>query len=236
MNITKQNTLEDFKKFVKEKGVSEQVVDSYVSSCQYTMIHDDVSVSMTPNIIEKATENLISMDIFSKLMTKSRIIFLGTGIDNYVANVVIGQMLYLESVTDESEAIQLYINSPGGVIYDGLAIYDTMHLIKRKVTTTCIGLAASMGFVLMVSGEKGERTGLRNSRFMQHQPLGGARGQSTDIEIAAKEIKYLKDTLYKIISEKTGQPYEKIQADCERDYWMSSTEAQDYGCIDKVLV
>ena len=170
---------------------------------------------------------------FSRLMM-DRIIFMGTAINDQVANIIQAQLLFLES-TDSSKDIQIYINSPGGSVYAGLGIYDTMQLIKPDVATICTGMAASMGAVLLCAGEKGKRSGLTHSRVMIHQPLGGAQGQASDIEITTKEILSLKEELYKIISKHTGQKYEKVYADSDRDYWMKADKALEYGMIDEIL-
>lgn len=191
-------------------------------------------VNMTPNIIEERQLNAIAMDVFSRLMM-DRIIFLGTGINDQVANIVQAQLLFLESA-DASKDIQIYINSPGGSVYAGLGIYDTMQFIKPDVATICTGMAASMGAVLLCAGEKGKRSGLTHSRVMIHQPMGGAQGQASDIEITAREILKLKDELYEIISKHSGQPLEKVQEDSDRDYWMKAEEAMKYGMIDEILV
>jgi ATP-dependent Clp protease protease subunit len=190
-------------------------------------------VGLTPNIIEERPMNIAIFDVFSRLMM-DRIIFLGTGINDQVANIIQAQLLFLES-TDSSKDIQIYINSPGGGVYAGLGIYDTMQLIKPNVATICTGMAASMGAVLLCAGEKGKRSGLTHSRVMIHQPLGGAQGQASDIEITAKEIITLKEELYKIISKHTGQDYKKVYADSDRDYWMKSDKAIEYGMIDEIL-
>jgi len=163
-----------------------------------------------------------------------RIIFLGTAINDQVANIIQAQLLFLES-TDSSKDIQIYINSPGGSVYAGLGIYDTMQLIKPDVATICTGMAASMGAVLLCAGQKGKRSGLTHSRVMIHQPLGGAQGQASDIEITTREILSLKEELYKIISKHTGQDYEKVYADSDRDYWMKAQKALEYGMIDEIL-
>jgi ATP-dependent Clp protease protease subunit len=190
-------------------------------------------VGLTPNIIEERQMNAVAMDVFSRLMM-DRIIFLGTGINDQVANIVQAQLLFLES-TDASKDIQIYINSPGGSVYAGLGIYDTMQFIKPDVATICTGMAASMGAVLLCAGEKGKRSGLTHSRVMIHQPLGGAQGQASDIEITAREIITLKEELYKIIAKHTGQPYEKVYDDSDRDYWMKAEKAKEYGMIDEIL-
>jgi ATP-dependent Clp protease protease subunit len=177
--------------------------------------------------------NIAIFDVFSRLMM-DRIIFMGTAINDQVANIIQAQLLFLES-TDSSKDIQIYINSPGGSVYAGLGIYDTMQLIKPDVATICTGMAASMGAVLLCAGEKGKRSGLTHSRVMIHQPLGGAQGQASDIEITTREILSLKEELYKIISKHTGQDYEKVYADSDRDYWMKAEKALEYGMIDEIL-
>ena len=177
--------------------------------------------------------NIAIFDVFSRLMM-DRIIFLGTGINDQVANIIQAQLLFLES-TDAAKDIQIYINSPGGSVYAGLGIYDTMQLIKPDVATICTGMAASMGAVLLCAGAKGKRSGLTHSRVMIHQPLGGAQGQASDIEITAREILTLKEELYNIISKHSGQDYDKVYADSDRDYWMKADKALEYGMIDEIL-
>jgi ATP-dependent Clp protease protease subunit len=189
--------------------------------------------NLTPNIIEERQMNAVAMDVFSRLMM-DRIIFLGTGINDQVANIVQAQLLFLAS-TDASRDIQIYINSPGGSVYAGLGIYDTMQFIKPDVATICTGMAASMAAVLLCAGEKGKRSGLTHSRVMIHQPLGGAQGQASDIEITAREIITLKEELYKIIAKHSGQTYEKVYDDSDRDYWMKADKALEYGMIDEIL-
>jgi ATP-dependent Clp protease protease subunit len=188
---------------------------------------------MTRTVIEERQMPFREVDVFSRLMA-DRIIFLGTGIDDYIANIVQAQLLFLES-TDSSKDIQIYINSPGGSVYAGLGIYDTMQYIKPDVATICTGMAASMGAVLLCAGADGKRTGLKHSRVMIHQPLGGASGQASDIEITAREIQKLKKELYHIIAHHSKQDYDKVWADSDRDYWMTSSEAKEYGMIDDVL-
>jgi len=213
---------EEFKKFAtKDQGISSMHYDQLVSS-------------VTPYIIEERQLNVAQMDVFSRLMM-DRIIFLGTGINDQVANIVQAQLLFLESV-DASKDISIYINSPGGGVYAGLGIYDTMQFIKPDVATICTGMAASMGAVLMCAGADGKRSALPHSRVMIHQPLGGAQGQASDIEITAREIMKLKDELYHIIAKHSGQTFEKVYADSDRDYWMKADEAKAYGMIDEVLV
>ena len=216
----------EFKDFaIKDQGVSSLYYDKIVSSMN--------PVGLTPNIIEERQMNAVAMDVFSRLMM-DRIIFLGTGISDQVANIVQAQLLFLES-TDASKDIQIYINSPGGSVYAGLGIYDTMQFIKPNVATICTGMAASMAAVLLCAGEKGKRSGLTHSRVMIHQPLGGAQGQASDIEITAREIITLKEELYKIIAKHSGQNYEKVYEDSDRDYWMKADKALEYGMIDEIL-
>lgn len=189
---------------------------------------------LTPYIIEERPMNVASMDVFSRLMM-DRIIFLGEAINDYVANVVQAQLLFLDSV-DAKRDIQIYINSPGGSVYAGLGIYDTMQYINPNVATICTGMAASMSAVLLCAGAKGSRTGLKHSRVMIHQPMGGAEGQASDIEIMAKEIMKTKRELYEIIALHSGQPIDKVEKDSDRDYWMMAEEAKEYGMIDEVLL
>ena len=218
--------VKEFEKFAtKDQGISSTYYNKIVSSMY--------PVGLTPNIIEERPMNIAVFDVFSRLMM-DRIIFLGTGITDQVANIIQAQLLFLES-TDSSKDIQIYINSPGGGVYAGLGIYDTMQLIKPNVATICTGMAASMGAVLLCAGEKGKRSGLTHSRVMIHQPVGGAHGQASDIEITAKEILTLKEELYNIISKHTGQDYKKVYADSDRDYWMKSDKALEYGMIDEIL-
>ena len=197
------------------------------------MYYDKIVSSMTPYIIEERQLNVAQMDVFSRLMM-DRIMFLGTAIDDNVANVIQAQLLFLQS-TDASRDIQMYINSPGGSVYAGLGIYDTMQFISPNVATICTGIAASMGAVLLCAGASGKRTALKHSRVMIHQPLGGASGQASDIEITAREIQKLKKELYEIISHHTKKDYKTVWKDSDRDYWMTSEEAKKYGMIDEVL-
>ncbi|WP_277631682.1 ATP-dependent Clp endopeptidase proteolytic subunit ClpP [Avrilella dinanensis] len=199
-----------------------------------SMYYDKIVSSMTPYIIEERPMNIASMDVFSRLMM-DRIIFLGTGVDDYVANIIQAQLLFLQSV-DSNKDISLYINSPGGSVYAGLGIYDTMQLVEPDVATLCAGMAASMGAVLLCAGAEGKRSALPHSRVMIHQPSGGAQGVATDMEINLKEMLKLKEELYQIISHHSGQPYDKVFKDSERDYWMRADEAKEYGMIDEVLV
>lgn len=218
----------DFRKCaVKHLGLNGLALDQYVSQ-----ISDNYYVS--PTIIEERKLNMAQMDVFSRLMM-DRIIFLGTQIDDYAANVIQAQLLYLDS-SDPGKDISIYINSPGGSVYAGLGIYDTMQYISSEVSTICTGMAASMAAVLLVAGERGKRFGLRHSRVMIHQPLGGVQGQASDIEITAREIKKIKDELYTIISNHSGVPFEKVERDSDRDYWMIASEAKEYGMIDEVLI
>jgi len=213
---------QEFKKFAtKDQGIN-------------SMYYDKIVSSMTPYIIEERQLNMTQMDVFSRLMM-DRILFLGRGIDDNVANIIQAQLLFLEN-TDANKDISIYINSPGGGVYAGLGIYDTMQLIKPDINTICTGMAASMAAVLMTAGEKGKRSALPHSRIMIHQPLGGAQGQASDIEITTREILKLKNELYDIISKHSGQSFEKVQQDSDRDYWMKADEAKTYGMIDEVLV
>jgi len=190
--------------------------------------------SLTPYIIEERQMNVASMDVFSRLMM-DRIIFLGTPIDDYVANIIQAQLLFLES-TDPNKDIQIYFNSPGGSVHAGLGIYDTMQYITPQIATICTGMAASMGAVLLTAGNKGKRSALKHSRIMIHQPMGGAQGQASDIEITAREILKLKRELYEIIAKHAGKTYEQVEKDADRDYWMTSEEAKNYGMIDEILI
>ncbi len=216
----------DFRDFsVKHLGNSGLVTDQYMGMFGPT--------NLTPYIMEERRLNVAQMDVFSRLMM-DRIIFLGTGIDDQVANIVTAQLLFLES-SDASKDIQIYINSPGGSVYAGLGIYDTMQIIKPDVSTICTGMAASMGAVLLVAGEKGKRSALKHSRVMIHQPSGGAQGVASDMEINLREMLKLKKELYDIISIHSGQTYEWVEKASDRDYWMTSSEAQDFGMVDEVL-
>jgi len=217
----------EFKKFaIKDQGINSMYYDNIVSSMN--------PMGFTPNIIEERQMNVVAMDVFSRLMM-DRIIFLGTGINDQIANIIQAQLLFLES-TDASKDIQIYINSPGGGVYAGLGIYDTMQFIKPDVATICTGMAASMGAVLLCAGAKGKRSALTHSRVMIHQPLGGAQGQASDIEITTREILQLKKELYEIIAKHSGQTYDKVHDDSDRDYWMKADKALDYGMIDEILV
>ncbi len=196
-------------------------------------LYSYIQASLTPYVLEERQLNMVQMDVFSRLMA-DRIVFLGTPVDDYIANVITAQLLFLES-TDSKKDILLYINSPGGSIYAGLGIYDTMQYVRPDVQTICTSLAASMGAVLLAAGQKGKRAALPHSRIMIHQPLGGAQGQASEIEIMYKEMQKMKREIYEILAFHSGQPYEKIEKDSDRDYWMRSFEAKEYGIIDEVL-
>lgn len=217
--------MNDFRNYAtKHLGMNGLALDKYV---------DITSSYISPTIIEERQLNVAQMDVFSRLMM-DRIIFLGTGIDDYTANVIQAQLLYLDSA-DSGKDISIYINSPGGSVYAGYGIYDTMQFIGSDVSTICTGIAASMAAVLLVAGQAGKRFALKHSRVMIHQPLGGAQGQASDIEITAREIAKVKQELYQIIADHSGQPIDKVAKDSDRDYWMTSIEAKDYGMIDEVL-
>ena len=219
----------EFNKYaIKHRGISSATLHNFTSHMNKNV------TNLTPYIIEERPMNVASMDVFSRLMM-DRIIFLGEGINDYVANIVTAQLLFLES-TDRTRDIQMYLNSPGGSVYAGLGIYDTMQIIQPDVSTICTGIAASMGAVLMCAGVKGKRSALKHSRIMIHQPLGGAEGQASDIEITAREIGKLKKELYEIIALHSGQKFAKVEKDSDRDYWMTAEEAKEYGMVDEVLV
>jgi ATP-dependent Clp protease, protease subunit len=209
---------------VQHRGISSLTLERYASIAQGYI---------SPTIIEERQLNIATMDVFSRLMM-DRIIFLGVPIDDYVANIIQAQLLFLESV-DPVKDIQIYLNTPGGMVYAGLGIYDTMQYIAPEVATICTGMAASMGAVILCAGAKGKRTALKHSRILIHQPMGGAQGQASDIEITAKEMQKIKKELYDILSLHSGQDYKKIWKDADRDYWMTAEEARDYGMIDEVL-
>ena len=194
---------------------------------------DQPMSGLVPMVVEQTTRGERAYDIFSRLL-KERIIFVGTPINDQIANLTVAQLLYLES-EDSQRDINIYINSPGGVIYSGLGVYDTMQYVNAPVATICVGLAASMGSVLLCAGEDGRRACLPNSRVMIHQPLGGAEGQASDIEIQAQEILWLKKRLYEIIAHHTGKEMDQIERDADRNYWLSAQEAADYGLVDNVL-
>lgn len=218
--------MDEFRKYaLKHRGISS------LSMHRYTSVANNY---ISPTIIEERQLNIATMDVFSRLMM-DRIIFLGVPIDDYVANIIQAQLLFLESV-DSKRDIQIYLNTPGGSVYAGLGIYDTMQYIQPDVATICTGMAASMGAVLLCAGEKGKRTALPHSRILIHQPMGGAEGQASDIEITTREILKLKKELYEIIARHSGQAFKKIEKDADRDYWMTSEEARTYGMIDEILV
>jgi len=217
----------DFRNYAtKHLGMNGLALDKYAS------ITNDVNY-ISPSILEERQLNVTQMDVFSRLMM-DRIIFLGTQVDDYTANVIQAQLLYLDS-SDPGKDISIYLNTPGGSVYAGLGIYDTMQFISSDVATICTGMAASMGAVLMVAGAEGKRSALKHSRIMIHQPMGGAQGQASDIEITAREIQKLKKELYTIIAEHSHNPFERIEKDSDRDYWMTAEEALEYGMIDKIL-
>ena len=222
---------DEFKKYaVKHRGMSSMHLDKFMFK---SMINTPDVSAFTPYVMEERQMNVAQMDVFSRLMM-DRIIFMGVPVDEYVANVIQAQLLFLES-TDPKRDIQMFINSPGGSVIDGLGIYDTMQYVAPDVATICTGLAASMGAVLLAAGEKGKRSCLTHSHIMIHQPLGGTRGQVTDIEINYKLIKKMQKKLYDILAHHTGKPYEVIEKDCDRDNWMDGIEAKEYGLIDDVL-
>lgn len=213
----------DFLKFAVAQGLNTMHVERVMNaSADY----------ISPTILEERQLNVSQMDVFSRLMM-DRIIFLGTEVNDYTANVIQAQLLYLDSA-DSDRDISIYLNTPGGSVYAGLGIYDTMQFVRSRIGTICTGMAASMGAILLVAGEKGMRAALPHSRVMIHQPMGGIQGQASDIEITAKEILKLKDELYQIIADHSGQEVERIRKDADRDYWMTAEEALQYGMIDKV--
>ena len=222
----------DFLKFATAQGLNSMHVEKVLSQSANNIQGSYGYIS--PTILEERQLNVTQMDVFSRLMM-DRVIFLGTEINDYTANVIQAQLLYLDSVDSERD-INLYLNTPGGSVYAGLGIYDTMQFVKARVSTICTGLAASMGAVLLVAGEQGMRAALPHSRVMIHQPLGGIQGQASDIEITAKEILKLKDELYQIISDHSGRPIQQIRQDADRDHWMTSKEALAYGMIDKLYI
>lgn len=216
----------DFEKYAKKHlGMNSLALDQYM---------DVTSSYISPTIIEERQLNVASMDVFSRLMM-DRIIFLGVPVDDYVANVIQAQLLYLESA-DASKDISIYMNTPGGSVYAGLGIYDTMQYVTPEIATICTGMAASMGAVLLTAGQKGKRSALKHSRVMIHQPMGGAQGQASDIEITAREIGKLKKELYTIIADHSGNEFDRIEKDSDRDYWMTAEEAKAYGMIDEVML
>lgn len=215
----------EFQKYAqKHLGVSSLSLDNYAKL---------YSSYISPTIIEERQLNVAQMDVFSRLMM-DRIIFLGVPIDDYVANIIQAQLLFLESA-DPSKDIQIYMNTPGGSVHAGLGIYDTIQYISPDVATICTGMAASMGAILLAAGQKGKRSALTHSRVMIHQPMGGAQGQAADIEITAREIIKLKKELYNILAKHSGNTYKKIEKDSDRDFWMTAEEAKEYGMIDEIL-
>lgn len=228
----------DFRKYaVGHLGMNGLAIDQYMSAANRGIISSATPVVdsyISPTIIEERQLNVAQMDVFSRLMM-DRIIFLGTDVNDYTANVIQAQLLYLDS-SDPGKDISIYINSPGGSVYAGLGIYDTMQYVSSDVATICTGIAASMAAVLLVAGAKDKRFALKHSRVMIHQPMGGAQGQASDIEITAREIQKLKKELYEIISDHSGKPFEIVERDSDRDYWMTAEEAKEYGMIDRVLV
>ncbi len=218
---------DEFRNFaVNGMGMNGLALDQYMN-------HHQSFQNLTTHVIEERERRFSAIDIFTRLIA-DRIIFLGTPIDDYVSNVIVAQLLFLESL-DAKKDILIYINSPGGSVYAGLGIYDTMHYVKPEVATICTSMAASMGAVLLCAGTKGKRTALPHSRVMIHQPMGGAGGQASDVEITAKEIQKMKKELYEIIAKHSNQTYEKVWEDSDRDFWMTAKEAQEYGLIDEVL-
>ena len=216
----------EFEKYaVKDRGLSSNTLNSY---------NKYLVTALTPNIIEERPMNVAVMDVYSRLMM-DRIIFLGYPINDEVANIITAQLLFLDS-TDRTRDINMYINSPGGSVYAGLGIYDTMQFVSPDVSTICIGMAASMGSLLLCAGTAGKRAALKHARVMMHQPSGAIGGQASDIEITVGEIKKLKRELYEIYSHHSGEKVEKIEEDLNRDYWMTSTQAKEYGLIDEVLL
>ncbi len=220
--------MDEFRKFAtKHLNMNGLSLDKYVSSVNMQGGY------ISPSILEERQLNVTQMDVFSRLMM-DRIIFLGSEINDYVANVIQAQLLFLDT-SDPGKDISIYLNSPGGSVYAGLGIYDTMQYIGSNVGTICTGMAASMAAVLLVAGAKGKRSALKHSRVMIHQPMGGMQGQASDMEITVREIQKLKNELYQIIAEHSGNSFEKIAADSDRDYWMTSQEALEYGMIDNIL-
>ncbi len=218
----------EFQKYAtKHLGMSSMHLEKYMDTTVPNI------QGFTPYVIEERQMNAAALDVFSRLMM-DRIIFMGVPVTEYVSNVIQAQLLFLES-TDPKRDVQMFINSPGGSVIDGLGIYDTMQYVAPDVATICTGLAASMGAVLLAAGAKGKRSALYHSHVMIHQPMGGAQGQVSDIEISYKLIKKMQKSLYEILAHHTGQSYEKVEADCDRDNWMSSAEAREYGLVDEVL-
>ncbi|WNJ16862.1 ATP-dependent Clp endopeptidase proteolytic subunit ClpP [Pontibacter sp. G13] len=224
----------EFQKYAtRHLGISSLTLHDFQSAANSQMAGTPGVYGLTPNIIEERQLNVVAMDVFSRLMM-DRIIFLGMPINDQVANIISAQLLFLQSV-DAKKDVSIYLNSPGGSVYAGLGIYDTMQLIGPDVATICTGMAASMGAVLLCAGANGKRSALPHSRVMIHQPLGGAQGQASDIEIVHNQIQQLKKELYEIIAKHSGQTYEKVWEDSDRDYWMRAEEARDYGLVDEVV-
>lgn len=234
-----KNINQDFLKFWNTKlNMPKSVLEDFTKATNKKLNNNQntniATTALTPYILEERQMNVTAMDVFSRLMM-DRIIFLGEEVDSYSSNIIVAQLLFLQNLDPNSD-IKLYINSPGGSVYDGLAIYDCMQLVKPKVNTLCIGMAASMGAVLLSAGAEGGRTALPHSRIMIHQPLGGARGQESDIAITAKQISILKTELYEILAVRSGNTMEQITEWCDRDYWMRANEAKEKGFIDEVIL
>jgi ATP-dependent Clp protease protease subunit len=220
------NLGKEFEKYaVKHKGINSNTLHGYIN-------HN--VTNLTPNIIEERPMNIAVMDVYSRLMM-DRIIFLGYPVTDEVANIITAQLLFLES-TDRTRDIQLYINSPGGGVYAGLGLYDTMQFVSPDIATICTGVAASMSAVLMSAGAAGKRTALKHARIMLHQPSAGAMGQASDVEITVNEVRKVKQELYEVLATHTGQTVDRVAKDCDRDYWMTAAEAKDYGLVDEVLL
>ncbi len=234
------NVGKEFEKYaVQHLGISSNLLNDYTNknaakfNSQGPIFAARGITNLTPNIIEERPMNVAVMDVYSRLMM-DRIIFMGYPVSDEVANIITAQFLFLES-TDRTKDIQMYINSPGGSVYAGLGMYDTMQFVTPDIATICTGIAASMAAVLMCAGAPGKRTALKHSRIMLHQPSAGAGGQASDIEITVNEVRKIKRELYEVISHHTGQTIEKVAADCDRDHWMTSAEAKEYGLVDEVL-
>lgn len=231
--IPKDLSGEEFRKYaVHHRGLNGLAVDQYMNNIVDRPIHQ--IEDMTQYIIEERPMRFAQIDVFSRLIM-DRIIFMGVPVDDYMANIIVAQLLFMES-TDAKKDIVMYINSPGGSVYAGLGIYDTMNYIRPDVSTVCTSLAASMGAVLLAGGAAGKRSALEHARIMIHQPSGGAQGQSRDIEITAREIVKIRQELYQILAKHSGKPFEEIEKDSDRDYWMKSEEAKAYGLIDEILI
>lgn len=232
-----EKNINDFLKFAKSSGCSRSVLDDYAKTAGGVFLPTSITTRkpvnhVNPTILEERELNATQMDVFSRMMM-DRSVFFGTEVDSDVCNIILAQLLYLDSVN--SDPITMYVNSPGGSVYDGYGVLDTMQFIKSKVKTTCTGMAASMGAMILMCGARGERRMLPHARCMIHQPLGGAKGQATDIIIEAKEIEKLRDELYAIIAQRSGQKIDKVAKDCERDHWMTAEETKKYGLIDDIV-